>query len=288
MIVWLFLAALILLLVSLVLYWIVVMTEGAYFGARAVQAIYDWGAETYDDVKQYVDTDEFWFLGYPLATRLEETVGSRALVLDVATGTARLPLALCRVLSFDGQIVGLDISRQMLVQAERKTTGVGRRVPLVHHSAAPLPFADASFDAVTMLEALEFVPDPNAALRELVRVLAPGGLLLVTNRIGRDALWLPGRAPSPQRFEQKLRSLGLVAVETRPWQEYYDLIWARKPGTPVRRAAPPDWRQVLRCPACGTIGVWATCDRALRCEPCGTRFAAHGRVLELMCPQCDA
>ncbi|MCZ7572030.1 MAG: methyltransferase domain-containing protein [Ardenticatenaceae bacterium] len=281
MIVWLVITALVVLIVALVIYWAVVMTEGAYFGARAVQAIYDWGAETYDDVKQYVDTDEFWFLGYPLASRLEETVGPRALVLDVATGTARLPLALCRVMSFDGQIVGLDLSRQMLAQAERKTSGFARRVALVHAPAVPLSFADGSFDAVTMLEALEFVPDPDATLRELVRVLAPGGWLLVSNRVGRDALWLPGRAPSPQRFERKLRSVGLTDIETRPWQEYYDLIWARKPETPIPRLVPRDWRRVLRCPVCGTIGAWRACDGTLRCEHCGTCFAVPGRVLEL-------
>lgn len=286
MIVWFFIAAFIVLLISLVIYWAVVMTEGAYFGARAVQAIYDWGAETYDDVKQYVDTDEFWFLGYPLASRLEETFGPHALVLDVATGTARLPLALSRVIRFEGQIVALDLSYKMLAQAERKTAGFARRVALVHHPAVPLPFPDEGFDAVTMLEALEFVPDPDATLRELVRVLAPGGLLLLSNRIGRDALWLPGRAPSPQRFEQKLQAVGLTEIETKPWQEYYDLIWARRPGTPIPRRSPPEWHRVLRCPACGAVGAWQAEGPTLCCERCCTCFQTRGRVLELIRPRC--
>lgn len=284
MIVWLFWGAIGLLLIGLVIYWAVVLTEGAYLGPRVVRAIYDWGAATYDDVKQYVETDEFWFLGYPLAGRLEESTGRRSFVLDVATGTARLPLALCRVMGFEGQVVGLDLSRRMLAEAERKTAGFAGRVTLVHHPAAPLPFGDGCFDAVTMLEALEFVPDPDAVLREIVRVLVPGGLLLLSNRIGRDALWLPGRAPRPERFEAKLRDLGLVDIQTKPWQEYYDLIWARKPGNPAPRVSTPVWHCALRCPVCATVGRWQAAEGAMACASCGSRFVLSGRVLELTQP----
>ncbi|HYN87608.1 MAG TPA: class I SAM-dependent methyltransferase [Ardenticatenaceae bacterium] len=282
MIVWLFLAVVLLVGLGLAIYWAVILTEGAYFGARAVRAIYDWGATTYDEVKQYVDTDEFWFLGYPLANRLDESAGPHALVLDVATGTGRLPLALCRVMSFDGRIVGLDLSRPMLAEAERRTAGFARRVAFVRHPALPLPFAGDSFDAVTMIEALEFVPDPRGTLRELIRVLAPGGILLVTNRIGRDALWFPGRAPRPERFEENLRALGLSDVETKPWQEYYDLIFARKPGVPRRRERSFDWRQALRCPKCAAASDWVSQAEALQCARCGTGYAVSGRVLELL------
>lgn len=280
---WAVVAALAVLVIVLVGYWLIVLTEGAYLGARAVRAIYDWGASSYDEVKQYNPTDEYWFLGHPLASRLAERV-AQPLILDVATGTARLPLAVSRVTEFDGAIVGLDISRPMLAVAARKTQGHARRIHLVHHPAAPLPFADESFDAVTMLEALEFLPDPTATLREMVRVLRPGGLLMVTNRIGADARWLPGRAHEPQRFEQRLAALGLAEIETKPWQEYYDLIWACKPGSLAAHPPPttePRWLTALRCPSCAVAGRWETTVESVRCTACGATRDRTNRILAL-------
>ena len=91
-----------------------------------------------------------------------------------------------------------------------------------------LPFRESTFHAVTCVEALEFLPNPDQALTEMVRVLRPGGQLLLSNRIGIDALFLPGRAYRPRVLEQKLRALGLTHVRTRRWQTHYDLIDAYK------------------------------------------------------------
>ena len=104
------------------------------------------------------------------------------------------------------------------------------RAALVRQTAEALPFADAAFAAVACLEALEFLPDDAAALREMARVLRPGGVLLVTRRQGRDARYFLGRSRDRQSFEALLTGLGLVDVRSQPWQVDYELVWASRPA----------------------------------------------------------
>lgn len=268
-------------LLGLLFYWLVRMTEGAYLGQRAVQLVYDLGASTFDFVKDFDHDEEFIFLGQPLFDRLEQTAGAEALVLDVATGTGRLPLALLDIPFFEGEFVGVDISCGMLREAARKTKPFAGRLHLIHHPAAPLPFADDAFDAVAMLEALEFLPDRAAALRELVRVLRPGGWLMTTNRIGRHARYMPGRTERPAAFEQRLADLGLVEVRTYPWQTYYSLVWARKQGA-LAPSGPRVWHIVLACSGCGSAGCWEGEGEALTCRSCGHVVRAKRGVWEAM------
>jgi SAM-dependent methyltransferase len=137
----------------------------------------------------------------------------------------------------------------MLVQAVAKTKSWVDRIIFIWQDASVLPFPDNTFEVVTCLEALEFTPDPDQVLKEMVRVLRPGGIFLTTNRIGKDSKWLPGRAQSQEDFEAKLKNLSFEMVNTRPWQEDYDLVWAMKPGvcTPTGKR---DVETILRCPLC--------------------------------------
>jgi ubiquinone/menaquinone biosynthesis C-methylase UbiE len=217
---------------GLLAYWLIHTTEGAYLGQWAVRWLYDRGASTYDGVKDYDRQDEIAFLAVPLLSRLEEIGAADGEVLDLATGTARLPIALFDVPFFTGTMVGVDISKRMLAEARKKTEDqdYGDRLTLQQGPAAPLPFEDARFDAVCMLEALEFLPNPDEALDELYRVLKPHGWLMTTNRVGWEARLMPGRTQSKQDFEKRLLGHGFVEVETKPWQSYYDLIWARRRG----------------------------------------------------------
>lgn len=91
-------------------------------------------------------------------------------VLDVATGTGAVALELIRRLRC--AVVGLDQSPQMLAEARRR---LPPGVSLVEGDADRLPFADASFDALTFTYLLRYVDDPGATLRELARVVKPGG-----------------------------------------------------------------------------------------------------------------
>ena len=99
---------------------------------------------------------------------------SRA-ILDVATGTAGVALALHE--RSDAHITGVDITEPMLRRGRQRVAAAGAvdRVDLVAAQAERLPFADASFDALTFTYLLRYVADPEATLRELARVLKPGG-----------------------------------------------------------------------------------------------------------------
>jgi demethylmenaquinone methyltransferase/2-methoxy-6-polyprenyl-1,4-benzoquinol methylase len=105
-----------------------------------------------------------------LVSRID--VGPRATVLDVATGTgavARELLAQKRC-----TVVGLDQSPEMLAEARRRLPG---SVTLIEGHAEELPFPDAAFDALTFTYLLRYVDDPSAVLRELARVVRPGGTI---------------------------------------------------------------------------------------------------------------
>ena len=104
-----------------------------------------------------------------------------ALVLDVATGTGRLAEELARA---GASPVGLDFSSEMLAAGARR-----RRVPWVNGDGMRLPFADATFDGVTIGFGLRNLPDPPAGLAELARVTRPGGRLVVLEFSTPTAGW---------------------------------------------------------------------------------------------------
>jgi demethylmenaquinone methyltransferase/2-methoxy-6-polyprenyl-1,4-benzoquinol methylase len=93
-------------------------------------------------------------------------------VLDVATGTGMVA-ALLRSRA-DCSVVGLDQSDEMLAGARERFRGDGS-VELVRGEAERLPFDDGEFDALTFTYLLRYVDDPAATLRELARVVQPGG-----------------------------------------------------------------------------------------------------------------
>jgi len=279
--VWLLLA--VGLVLGAVAYWQLVIAEGTYLGAPVVALLYDWTARRYDQIKQFQPADEEWFLARPLREALRNV--PEPLVLDVATGTGRLAEALFREPGFDGQVVGLDLSRGMLVQAQQKLANHRDRVFWVWADAMEIPFESGFFDAVTCLEALEFVSEPRQVIQEMVRVLRPGGLFLATSRVGRESRLLPGRAFKEQELRRLLEQAGLQGVHIGRWQVQYDQVWARKPGWAVGLSMDPLPRgleTVMRCPACGNRGLTSTQGgdggASLVCSRCGAAFALAGDV----------
>ena len=117
----------------------------------------------------------------PSAAQLVERVGLRGgeRVLDVACGTGVVAHHAAARVGPVGAVTGLDLNEGMLTVARAQA----RDVSFVQGDAAAMPFADDTFDAVLCQHALAFVPDRGAVLREMRRVLAPGGRLgLVVGR----------------------------------------------------------------------------------------------------------
>ena len=103
-----------------------------------------------------------------LVSRLE--VAPDDTVLDVACGTGAVSLEIVR--QYGAHLVGVDQSTEMLEVARRRT---GDAIELREARAEALPFDNASFDALTFTYLLRYVDDPTATMRELARVVRPGG-----------------------------------------------------------------------------------------------------------------
>lgn len=229
---WLLLALLVILGLAIVLYWALIVTEGVFLGRRVVVWLYDMTAGRYDAIKQFDQVEEQSIIGRRLMRALS---GQPApLVLDVATGTGRVPCLLLQEPAFSGRVIGLDASAKMLAQAAAKLavakqTAAGQ-AELVRQQAAPLPFADNTFDMVTCLEALEFLPSDVSAVEEMVRVLRPGGFLMTSRRRGWEGKMFLGRYRSVESFEQLLAHAGLAELRSELWQVSYDMVTGRKAG----------------------------------------------------------
>ena len=113
-------------------------------------------------------------------------VGSSDTVLDVATGTGAVARELLRQKGCT--VVGLDQSPEMLAEARRR---LPENVELVEGTAEQLPFPDASFDALTFTYLLRYVSDPAATLRELARVVRPGGTIAGLEFAVPQGVWRP-------------------------------------------------------------------------------------------------
>ena len=110
-----------------------------------------------------------------LAAR-ETGVGRGATVLDACCGTGELALELARTVGSVGAVTGLDFSAEMLSRAAAKPAGADTAtVEWVRGDAMAMPFADRSFAAVTIAFGLRNLADVDDGLRELARVVRPGG-----------------------------------------------------------------------------------------------------------------
>jgi demethylmenaquinone methyltransferase/2-methoxy-6-polyprenyl-1,4-benzoquinol methylase len=101
--------------------------------------------------------------------------------LDLAGGTGDIALLLARAVGPNGSVVLADINPSMLAGAERRLAGnpLASRISLKEADAEALPFADETFDVVTIGFGLRNVTRKDRAIREMLRVLKPGGRMVV-------------------------------------------------------------------------------------------------------------
>jgi demethylmenaquinone methyltransferase/2-methoxy-6-polyprenyl-1,4-benzoquinol methylase len=216
-------------------------------GPAAVRAMFDRIAPVYDlmNTLMTAGVDGRWRRATIRAA--DPRPGQR--VLDVATGTGKLALLAARAVGPEGEVIGLDASQPMLDRARRAADRAGLRpgsIRWVFGDAMALPMADASVDAVTIGFGLRNLPDIDAALAEMVRVLRPGGRVAVLEiavprggiglalfrtwfrgvvpRLGRLArrpqayAYLPAsldRYPPPDEIERRMLAAGLAPVRWR-------------------------------------------------------------------------
>jgi demethylmenaquinone methyltransferase / 2-methoxy-6-polyprenyl-1,4-benzoquinol methylase len=188
-------------------------------------------ASTYDRYAALLSfgQDPLWrrFLVSRVAAAPGETI------VDVATGTAAVAIGLARRYGCD--VVGIDQSPEMLAEGRRRVerARLSGRIDLVQGRAEAMPFPDGRFHGLTVTYLLRYVDDPAATLRELARVVRPGGAMaslefFVPQRQPTRALWdwyvdtglpLLGKAVSP-RWEEVGRFLG---PSIRSFYERYSL-----------------------------------------------------------------
>ncbi|MDQ6885574.1 MAG: class I SAM-dependent methyltransferase [Candidatus Dormibacteraeota bacterium] len=147
------------------------MADPSVFSCFSVESI----AAVYEDI--YVPR-----IFIPWARLLVERAGLRAgeSVLDVATGPGTVARLAAEDVGPKGRVVATDISPAMVDIARRKPRlSGGAEIHYVVSPAAPLTAPGAAFDVVTCQQGLQFFPDRGAAIREMFRVLRPGGRIVV-------------------------------------------------------------------------------------------------------------
>ena len=110
-------------------------------------------------------------------------------ILDVGCGDGLLTTRLTK----DGaRVTGIDASADMIAAARRRAKAAGVEIDLVEGDAGDLPFPAGHFDCVVSVATLCFVDEPRSTIREMVRVLKPGGRLIL-GELGRWNLWAAQR-----------------------------------------------------------------------------------------------
>lgn len=138
---------------------------------QEVQRMFDSIAPTYDILNLMLSAGSHKAWESKLVDSLPEAPSGTC--LDICTGTGALIPRLVRRFS---SVVGLDVSPKMLSIAKRKYGGM-HKVSFIKADAQKLPFSDNCFDRITVAYGVRNLPDYLAGLKEIARVLKPGGVL---------------------------------------------------------------------------------------------------------------
>jgi demethylmenaquinone methyltransferase/2-methoxy-6-polyprenyl-1,4-benzoquinol methylase len=186
---------------------------------RTVATMFDAVAPNYDlaDAVMTVGLVRWW----RRQTLAEVDPGPGERILDLAAGTCSSSVALAKR---GASVVACDFSEGMLRQGRRRLGVWSYQVGLIGGDATRLPFADGTFDKVTISFGLRNVQDVPQALMELGRVTKPGGKLVVCE-FSRP-VWRPYRALYRWYLTQVMPSVAkLVATNSPAYRYLADSIW---------------------------------------------------------------
>lgn len=138
-----------------------------------VHKVFEKVYHNYDKMNSVISFQQHKIWRKDTMRRMDVQKGKSA--LDVCCGTADWTIALANAVGQDGKVVGLDFSKNMLKIGQDKVKDF-KNITLIHGNAMELPFDDNSFDYVTIGFGLRNVPDYLQVLKEMKRVLKPGGI----------------------------------------------------------------------------------------------------------------
>jgi demethylmenaquinone methyltransferase/2-methoxy-6-polyprenyl-1,4-benzoquinol methylase len=223
--------------------------------------MFDRVAPRYDLVNSVLSfgSDAAWRRRAARATRLQP--GGSA--LDIACGTGLLAAELHLLAGSQGRVVGLDFSASMVEIARSSAAGSS----YLRGDALRLPFPDGTFQASTMAFGLRNLADPVLGLREMLRVLVPGGRAVVLEFVR------PAAGPLGSAYRLYLRSLlpligGLLSGERAAYRYLSDTVDSyRTPAQLLELAERAGWSGAnLTTLTLGTVGLLT-----------GSRQQAHGQ-----------
>ena len=185
------------------------------------------------------------------AARLTELKAGGS-ALDVACGSGKLTAVLARMAGPSGHVVGLDFSRQMLEVARSEHPGI----EFLDGDALNLPFEDAGFDASTIAFGLRNLADPVRGLREMLRVVRPGGRAVVLEFVR------PPNGPVGSAYRVYLRTLlpaigGVLSGQPTAYRYLSDTVDSYRNADELRALAEvAGWKGVrYKSVAAGTVGL---------------------------------
>lgn len=142
---------------------------------QRVHSVFEKISENYDQMNSVISFKQH--IKWRQDTMKKMNVQKGKASLDVCCGTADWTIAMANAIGPDGRVVGLDFSKNMLKVGEEKVKELKLdQIELIHGNAMELPFPDHSFDYVTIGFGLRNVPDYMQVLKEMNRVLKPGGI----------------------------------------------------------------------------------------------------------------
>ncbi len=145
--------------------------------ARRVRSVFDSVAPKYDVMNDLMSMG--LHRAWKAYTVMVANVKEGQQVLDIAGGTGDLAMAFAPKVGTTGRVVHTDINEAMLREGRNRLIDAGVNLPTLVCDAEHLPFGDAHFDVVTVAFGLRNMTHKDNALREMNRVLKPGGKLLV-------------------------------------------------------------------------------------------------------------